>query len=165
MNRRILYAALTLSIIAVAIISWKELLPIPENSGGKSESAGHLPVTDAGLHPRMIAPESASKGDREQDNIRSSSKVTSDLDRRKALEALIESQEKLVAEKRAALSRHILANAVVYRGSDPPKGPDFDGVVDDQDVKRGNEVGGYVDLKKELEIELQNLERMKARLK
>lgn len=165
MNRRILYAAVTLSLIALGIILWKELVPRPANSGGNSESDERLPVINAGSDSRIIVPQPPSQSNREQDKIRSGSKVTSDLDRRKALEALVAAQEKLVAEKRAALSRYILTNAVVYRESAPPNGPDFDGVVDDQDLKRGNEVGGFVDLKKELEMELENLERLKANLK
>lgn len=81
-------------------------------------------------------------------------------ERRTSLERSIAAQEKLVAEKKVALTRWVRSNAVIYNPTEPPSENSADG-----DAPKGvNQVGGYVDLKNEYEVELQNLERMKRRL-
>jgi hypothetical protein len=165
MKRRLLYGAIALIALALMIALWQALVLRHASSGGLSDSGGLSPKTNAGLHHQTLVPESDPESAGVQSNNRSSNTRSSDQERRDCSEKTVAAQEKLIAEKRAKLSRWILANAVVYNPSDPPKGKDFDGVIDDQDTKRGNEVGGYADLKNELEVELKNLERMKAKLK
>lgn len=81
----------------------------------------------------------------------------SQKEKQKALEGAIAAQEEIIEEKRASLARFIRSNAVIYQPSENKSAEKDSAPVDSR-------ASGYVDMKKDYELEVENLERLKRRL-
>lgn len=157
MKRKILSGVLMVVVIAVTSLLWRfqtmgqpgsERFPAASQSLDRDKEAGPHSRQSTDADSRSEVPET-----------RHPARERMPKDQRSALERAVAVQEKFVEEKRAALAQFVRSNGIIYNGTDRPKEE-----VLDKTTKRVNEVGGYADLKRAYDVELQNLERMKTKL-
>lgn len=158
MKRALVSGGLVIGVIALVAVLWH---PTPVRKA-VSPMASVLGQTVTSNRGGVQSPSDLS-GSLSGDEIAESKRHAVDgmrRDERTVLERRLASQEEVVKEKGAALGKFVRANGVGFNPSDQSDRAKPELIP----AKRITEVGGYLDMKKEYELEQKNLDRMKARL-